>query len=420
MRLYVIAWTALLWPDVLSVCAQDTESTAQNATALPGEVTLGKGGKLIAVDAETAEMLEAMRRPPRLWARAEFLVWWIRPANFPPLVTTGPFSELRPGALDSLDTQVLFGQSGMDYQHRAGGRFTIGGWLDESETWSMEASYFFLSGRALGHAFESPGAPLLATPFINALTNTPDSSLITFPGVLQGTVSVNAPTFLQGAEANLFANIGYEGIRAAGFAGFRWLNLNEGLRIRSESLVELAPQFQGFGIPFEGNTIIVSDRFDTSNHFYGGQLGARVECGHLRWTLELLGKAAIGVTHQTVTIRGSTSIDTQPAIAANGGLFAVSSNSGRFTQNSFAVAPEAALTLRFRLTERVQLFGGYSFLYWSRVARPADQVDVTINPNFVPTSATFGAAGGPNRPAFAFQTTDFFAHGANFGVEVRY
>ena len=36
------------------------------------------------------------------------------------------------------------------------------------------------------------------------------------------------------------------------------------------------------------------------------------------------------------------------------------------------------------------------------------------------TSATFGAVGGPNRPAFAFRSTDFFAHGANFGVEIRY
>ena len=174
-----------------------------------------------------------------------------------------------------------------------------------------------------------------------------------------------------------------------------------------------------FGIPFDGNTIVVGDSFDTQS-FLRRQLGSRVELEYKRFTLDLSGKVALGVSNQIVKIHGSTLIDTTPAFSQNGGLFAVSSNSGRFTSNAFAVVPEVGMTLKFRLTERLQLFGGYSFFYWSRVARPADQIDTTVNPNFVPTSTTYGATGGQQRPAFNFHSTDFFAHGANFGFEFRY
>jgi hypothetical protein len=375
----------------------------------------------IAEDAEAAEDLEALKSKPRIWLRAEYLLWWIKPANFPPLVTTGPYTDPRPGALDSLGTSVLFGQPGMDFQDRSGGRFAIGGWLGEDELWALEARYFFLKGRSIGQRFESPGAPVLATPFFNLATNTADSSLSTFPGVMGGSITVDAPSFLHGAEANLSAVLARnEQFRFDLTGGFRYLYLREGLHINSNSLVELAPQFQGLGIPFDGNTIAVSDRFDASNHFYGGQLGTRVELHHKRWTIDFDARVALGVSHQVVAITGSTNIDTQPATAANGGLLAVSSNSGRFTQNSFAVVPEVGVMLKLQLTERLQLFGGYSFLYWSRVARPGDQIDANVNPNLVPTSMTFGTAGGPSRPGFSFRQTDFFAHGANFGLEFRY
>jgi len=381
---------------------------------------LGRG-RIIAENAEAAEELESLRRPPRFWARAEFILWWIKSSNLPPLVTTGPFSDLRPGALDSLDTKLLFGQNGMDFQDRTGGRFTAGWWLDDDQVWSVQAGYFFLRGRAIGHAFSSPGEPVLATPFTNALTNIPDSSLITFPGILSGQVVIDAPSFLQGAEANLNAKLWEnEWLQWDASLGFRYLDLTESLNINAVSLVQLAPQYVGFGIPFDGNTITVNDTFETRNHFYGGQLGSRIEMNRGRWTLDLQGKVALGVTHSIANVHGSTGIDTAPAIAQNAGLFAVASNSGRFTSNSFAVVPEVGFNLKFQLTERLQLFGGYSFLYWSRVARPGDQIDTTVNPNFVPTSATFGAVGGPNRPGFSFRHTDFFAHGANFGLEFRY
>jgi hypothetical protein len=374
--------------------------------------------RVIAPDAEAAEDLETKKS--RIWARSEFLLWFIKSANFPPLVTTGPYTDPSPGALNSVNTKLLYGQDGMDFQDRTGGRFTFGVWLDDEKSWGVDAGYFFLSGRSIGVGISSPGNPVLATPFFNVISGAPDANPITYPGVMSGQVVVNAPSFLQGAEMNL-TGLFAEGnnVRWQGSFGFRYLNLNEGLNINSVSLVQLAPQYLGLGIPYDGNTITTNDSFQTRNNFYGGQLGTQVEFDWKRFTLSLSGKVALGASSESVTINGVTSINTQPATVYNAGFFAVGSNSGRYTNNAFAVVPEIGLTLKFRLTERLQIFGGYSFLYWSRVARPGDQIDTSVNPNLVPTSPTYGT-GGPNRPAFSLRQTDFYAQGANFGLEFRY
>jgi hypothetical protein len=348
------------------------------------------------------------------------MIWWMKTARFPPLVTTGDPTDRAPGSLDSPNTSILFGGPGMDYRDRKGGRFSAGIWLDDEQTWGLDARYFFLGGRSIHASFVSPGSPVVATPFFNVNTGLQDSSLATFPGVTSGQIAVDAPTFLQGVEANLTgALVVMDRFRLDALVGFRYLNLQERLQITETSLVTLAPQYVGL-VPFNGNTITVNDSFETHNAFYGAQIGGRFEWNYKRWVLSLEGKVALGATHQAVSIHGFTAIDTQPATFVNSGLLAVASNSGNFTRNVFAVVPEAELSIGYQLTDHIRVFAGYNFLYWSNVVRPGDQVDTSVNPDLVPTSATFGATGGPARPAFSFRSTDFFAHGAHVGMEIRW
>jgi hypothetical protein len=354
--------------------------------------------------------------PPRFWLRAEYLLWGIKDSHYPPLVTTGSTSDPRPGSLDSANTTVLFGGSDLSNKNRSGGRFFAGCWLDEENRYGLEAGYFFLGNRSVGAFFSSPGNPVLARPFFNANANVQDSSVDAFPGVAAGSVRVDVPSFLQGAEAN-FSRALYQGpaFRLEALAGFRYLNLQEGLHI--QEAVQVAP----VPLPmFFGNDIFVSDRFDTHNNFYGGQLGARAEFRRKRWSVSLITKVALGDSNQAVHIRGSTFVDSQPPLVANAGLLALASNSGHFTRDSFAVVPEIGGNLGFQITERLRGLVGYSFLYWTQVARPGDQVDTVVNVNQVPTSMTFGMPGGPNRPAFRLHSTDFYAHGVNFGLEFRF
>src|SRR5262245_44853218 len=50
-------------------------------------------------------------RPGRVWLEAEALLWWMRGADLPPLVTTSPPGTplTRAGVLGSPGTEVLFG-----------------------------------------------------------------------------------------------------------------------------------------------------------------------------------------------------------------------------------------------------------------------------------------------------------------------
>jgi hypothetical protein len=374
--------------------------------------------------AENAELAEDLKGPDlersRFWSNVDFMLWRIKGANVPPLVTTGALTDPLPGALSSASTTILFGGSGLDYQDRSGGRFRIGLWLDQELQWGLSGSYFFLAGRSIAYSVSSPGNPVLAVPFFNVNTGAADSSLITYPGVMSGHIAVDAPSFLQSAEANLTALLWYTPhFHLQGLVGFRYVGLNEGLHIEQSSLVNLAPQYVGL-VPFNGNTIAIDDSFDTRNHFYGAQIGASAEFLYKRLSLEISAKAALGASNQVVAIHGSTTIDTQPVTAANAGLLALSSNSGQFSRTVFAVVPEVAVNLGFQLTDHIRMVGGYNFLYWSSVARPGDQIDTSISPNLVPTSNNYGTPAGQARPTFAFHSTDFFAHGVNLGLEIRY
>jgi len=74
--------------------------------------------------------------------------------------------------------------------------------------------------------------------------------------------------------------------------------------------------------------------------------------------------------------------------------------------------PEVLANLSYDVTPNIRFIAGYRFLYWSRVMRPGDQIDLGL-------SAIPPAAAGA-RPAFLNDTTDFWAHGANIGIECRY
>jgi hypothetical protein len=366
-----------------------------------------------ALGAET--WTEPYQAPQRFWARAEYLLWGIKDSSFPPLISTGPASDPRPGSLDSASTHVLFGGPNVSNRDRNGGRFFGGWWFAEQNEFGVQAGYFFLGGRSVGTFQSSPGNPVLARPFFNANAGIQDASLIAFPGIASGNVKVDVPSFLQGAEANLTGAFWQaSSFRLEGLAGFRYLNLEEGLHIAENVQVGATSPV------FAGNQILITDVFDTHNNFYGGQLGARAEYRRKRWFVNVLTKVALGDANQVVAIRGLTTVNTQPLTSANAGLLAVASNSGRFTRDNFAVVPEVNANVGFQITQRLRGFIGYSFLYLSRAARPGDQVDTAVNVNQVPTSATYGVVGGQARPQFVFRSSDFWAQGVNFGLEFRF
>jgi hypothetical protein len=346
--------------------------------------------------------------PPvsRFYASAEYLLWWTKGANLPPLITAGSAGDLASGtnvgALGLPGTAVLFGGDDVNQQARSGARFMVGYWFGEDRLLGIEGGGFFLGRQTSSFSAASTGTPILTRPFFNAATGLQDSELVAAPGILAGAVTARTSNTFYGAEANLRSNI------LCGpcwnvdlIAGYRYLSLDEDLTI-GESL-------QALQVPL---TFVLNDSFRVQNRFNGGQIGFESEWRRNRWSLDLKTKVALGDVTEHVDILGSTLTN---GVAAAHGLLAEPSNIGSFQRNRFAVAPEIGANIGYQVTDHLRAFVGYDFLYLSDVVRAGDQVDLRVNPNQLR-----GVATGPALPAFNFHSSDYWAQGVSFGLEFKY
>ncbi len=355
----------------------------------------------------------------RLYGSAEYLLWTIKGSRFPPLVTTGLVQGGGVGGnLGGPGTFVLFGGSTADNEERSGGRFTLGYWLDDCQIYGLEGSYFFLGQRSIGFNANSNTIPVLARPFFNVNAGMEDREVVAAPGLATGSVGVSSSSRLWGWEANLRRNVCCGCCyRLDLLTGFRYLELDEGLRVTED--VQVLPNAPS---PLAGDHFDVSDSFDTRNRFYGGQIGAAAEIRRGRWALGWNGKVALGDVRQVVNIEGSQLLVTPQGGVQRfqGGLLALPSNIGEVTRDRFAVVPETGINLSYQVTPRLRLFVGYTFLYFSNVVRPGDQIDRALDVAQIPNVPSPPPPAGLIHPAVLFKSTDFWAQGVNFGVEFRY
>jgi Putative beta barrel porin-7 (BBP7) len=364
--------------------------------------------------------------PGRIWAAAEALWWFANGSDVPPLVTTSPPGTPRQsaGVLAAPGTVVLVGGDEFNDDFFPGVRFTAGAWLNRCQTIGIEGSFLWLFDDSEIETLSSPGEPILARPFTNASTGQPDAELIAFPGLLSGSVAVASTFALQGADAALRCNLccsqpdpcggcgPQNGWRVDALAGFRYLRLHEDLAIAED----LTVNGQTGLVP--GTRFVVSDLFRTENRFYGGQVGLAGQVRRGRLWLDVTGKLGIGATHQVVSVGGSTTTAVPGAAAEPrpGGLLALGSNGGRFVTDEFTLVPELGVRLGCQVWGCLRAFVGYDLLYWSEVARPGEQIDLTVNPTQLPP----GRLVGPARPAPTGQTSDLFLQGLSAGVELRW
>jgi hypothetical protein len=354
-------------------------------------------------------------RPPRFQVRGEYLLWWIKTDNTPPLVTTSLPQDN--GFLGAPSTRVLLGGTDLHDNPHSGARVTADYWFDDCHDLGLDLSGFVLPRRSAHFEANSAFFPLLARPFFNLNTNMEFAQIVTAPGVSTGNITVESSSELWGAEANLRCNLVCGcNFHADAFAGFRYLHLDEDLTIQENiQALPTAPEFPG-------SRINVTDRFATTNQFYGGQVGVISEFNRGRWFLDLRGQVALGDTRQQINIAGSQTIvmPNGNVLTANAGALALASNSGRFTQDRFSVVPEVGINLGYQLTQRLRAYIGYDFLYWSSVVRPGEQIDRVIDVTQVPNFPVGAMPVGQNRPAVLFKTSDFWTQGINFGLEFRY
>jgi Putative beta barrel porin-7 (BBP7) len=369
----------------------------------------------------------------RLRLSAESLYWWIKsPPISAPLVTlaspadTAAVAALQPvaaGALTEPGTQILIGARPVNLDAFNGMRLSAGWTLDDAGRWSIEGSYFVLERR---QSFFAPGASpdgstIFARPIFNNVNGSEIAEIDAIPGFFTGTTNVSTSSRLYGWELNTSFNA----VRESGFrwdllGGVRVLDLNEGLAIR-DNMTQLVPgvlTFLGAALP-NGASLTDLDSFGAANHFWGPQIGSRFEWQSDQFRLEVLTKLAMGVTEQLVTINGATSMVGPGGVllaSAPGGVLALPTNIGRHVRDEFTVVPEVGLNFGYRVTPQIELRVGYTFLYWSSVARPGNQIDRSVNTSLVPSDPFYGNGGGQNRPAENVTGSSFWAQGINAGL----
>jgi hypothetical protein len=359
---------------------------------------------------------------PRAWVNAEYLLWWVKRGPIAvPLASTGSAASL--GVLGSGGHPI--GPDRFDYKEFNGGRLTAGAWMNKDGNIGVEASGFLLEQNGDGFGLASGAAlPVLARPFIDTTTQGPNVRLLGLPGAFAGTLTVNSQSRIWGAEGNSVLRLmNGDTLSADLLSGFRFFDLEENLQIADTArlLANGVTSFDGVGLVAPGTTQVV-DRFDTRNYFYGGQVGSRVSFTHGGLFADLTGKVAFGEVREIVLTNGTTTLaGAAPAPATvPGGLLVTSANAGRYTHQEFAVLPEAALRVGYRVCDNVSVHAGYNVLYLSKAVRPGEQIDPTVNPTTVPTSPSFGLPFGPPRPAVPVTSTDFWSHGLTVGLTLQF
>jgi len=305
----------------------------------------------------------------RVWFTGDYLLWWAKSSPVPPLVITGPgptvngpviFGPVKvktsPGFIGlqtvtgtptsfnlTTPNQVLLGND-MGSGAQSGARFNLGGWLDSSHTFGVEASYFFLNTNTTSFGASSGGSPALSIPYINgstgmetaypvaqapttlntnvAINTTPATFVHLFNNAITdaylGSVTVRSTSSLQGAETNAFwspFNSSTLGLRL--LAGARFVELDENLDMAStvtHTHSDTTTFEPALGLP-TGKIAVVNnftsqvsrvDQFGTHNTFYGGQVGAQGEYSWGGLSLMASAKVALGGMQESVDASGAS------------------------------------------------------------------------------------------------------------------
>jgi hypothetical protein len=354
----------------------------------------------------------------RTWVTAEYLVWATQGQSVPPLVTMSPAGTAASdiGVLEKSGTELVFGGGGVDGIMRSGARLTAGYWFTPRQEQGIEASWFGLETATESQVFTTQkGDPWLARPYVSSGTGDPAAFV---PGIglpqdqltqqIAASVTSQFGSVNVSYRRNLLDKENFH--RRYLLGGYRYLMLDDRLSVVSTATAPL------IGDPT--SIYINTDNFRTFNQFNGGEFGLVERWWRDRWSLQVLGKVALGATQIGTGIGGSTDNRTQEATETKvtinrNGVLAQPTNPGN-TKSFFAGVGEFGVSADYAFYSQFRVNVGYSLIYWTTVGRVGDQVDTSINPD----QFNGGPAVGP--PTFDLSTTGFWAQGVNVGFEYQF
>jgi len=306
---------------------------------------------------------------------------------------------------------IFFGQRDINSVSRSGIRDIVGYWLDENRRWGLEGTYFVQG--SISDRLTAGNPTTLAFPYLDVTTGAQSAFFIT-SATRTGSVAVREFSNLEGAEFLLRRNLFQQcGGRADLLVGYRYARLADSLDIHATTTANAADAFDP-----AGTTRAISEQFDALNEFNGAEFGLIGQWQRCQWSLELLVKVALGSTNSHVRIAGSTvrTETGQAPVVLPGGVLALPTNIGQYDRSEFSMVPELGFTVSRDLGSRLRATMGYTLIYWGKVMRAGEQIDLNVNPSQIPP----GTLAGSPQPQFSFATNDLWVHGLNLGLECRF
>ena len=376
--------------------------------------------------------------PGRIWFRGDYLHWWTSGAHLPKMVST-----LTP---DLVTPSTIFGDRTVYNGDHDGYLVNFGMWLDCDHSWGVEMDYFDVNSRSTSydsgftdgydaHGNSYPIVRLVYDPTISAL----GADYIGLPSAPPGTegytvgrITVDTSSYFQSAGVTLrrelqacewatdnrqvnWTDPSARTFRLDMIGGYRFARLIDSVNEDTNSFVYNA---------LEPNYLwayhYVND-WRTVNNFNGGELGLNGVYTVGRWSLDVVGKAAIGVNNEYASVYMQNTIDKSNA----GGPGPTTTNPNplqELSRNRFSTMPKLTLTGGYQVTDHVKITAGYDLLYWSAVARAANQIAVATTSNPVTSGYPYGTVldNWSGLPKPTWNETHYFAQGLHMGAELRY
>ena len=337
----------------------------------------------------------------------ELLLMFRSGDHLPALATDGP--------LDSTGTNnptIFAGNETVFKDMTAGGRLTLGAWLDCYKDRHLVARGWFAGEQSYGFNGDQNTHPTLVRPFFNVtdgVTPADDILVVATPNEATGSLDIHGDSNVYGADISI-RQLWYKqyGATVDLLYGYQYMGLDENLRIsdRATSLTDVPPI---------GSVRATTDLFDVENDFHGGQFGVASHYREGCWSFSSLAKIGFGSVRRRAILSGSTfnSIDGNNATDPNG-LLVRSTNAGTFNDNTFGWVPELDLTLGWQQYPCFDVTFGYHLVAMTDALQVSGAIDPTLSVNSsVPPI-------GAQRPTANFRHGTFTVQGIHFGLSYVY
>jgi len=363
-------------------------------------------------------------RSQRAWTSFEYLLYYIHSVGVnTQLVSVG--TPVGGGVLGTPAGTVLYPGQALKFNPMSGARVSFGSWLPNNpiKGWEIVGTIVETKNDRFQAGF---GDQVVARPVIDSNLGVSAALIVASPFFATGGVFVDTSSFNWTLEANSLRRLYVDEQRQVSLIwGSRYFDLNEELHVfQTTNLLPGNTTFFYGGIVPAPARIDVEDNFDVRNQYLATQVGLKGEYHYRRWVFGWTSKFGFGTNYQTLDIKGVSRLIPTPGALPNevpGGLLAVSSNIGRTHKYMFAWNADSQIKLGYRMLRNLDVIFGYNFFWINNVIRPGTEIDPQINPQFVPTSASYGLAPTLTaNPMRLFNQVDFWMMGLSAALHLQY